>query len=133
MSSDRPSLAVVHRSRSGQPAQTGPKVTYRLLLIGRTCPAGQLTVPCSSSRMKSSRVNPPGTAGRSGPGLITCRARRLVVRAGLAGAVVRVTVDLLALAILALRAFLTEPVRAVISTPFSASVLPSPAAIVIWQ
>jgi hypothetical protein len=30
-----------------------------------------VTMPAPSSRVKSSRVNPPGTAGRSGPGLIT--------------------------------------------------------------
>ena len=42
---DRPSLAVVHCWRSGQPAQAAPKVTVRVLLIGRVMPAGQVTVP----------------------------------------------------------------------------------------
>ena len=36
-----------------------------------TCPSGQVTLPCSSSTSKSSRVNPPGTAGCNGLGLIT--------------------------------------------------------------
>src|SRR5262249_34606279 len=35
------------------------------------CPAGQVTVPAWSSMVKSSRVKPPGTAGRSSGGLIT--------------------------------------------------------------
>jgi hypothetical protein len=37
-----------------------------------------MTVPACSSTVKSSMVNPPGTAGRSGPGLITvsCPAAR---------------------------------------------------------
>ena len=68
---DRPSLAVVHQGRSGQPAQAAPKATARAGLIGRVMPAGQVTVPACSSMVKSSAVNPPGTAGRSGPGLIT--------------------------------------------------------------
>jgi len=42
------------------------QLTYRLALIDRTCPAGQVTVPPSSLMAKSSRVNPPGTAGCSG-------------------------------------------------------------------
>ena len=40
--------------RSGQAAQAVPKLTVRLRLIARTCPAGQVTVPCSSSMAKSS-------------------------------------------------------------------------------
>jgi hypothetical protein len=70
---DRPSAAVVvvHRCRSRQPTHSLPKVTVRLGLIGRVCPAGQLTAPAGSSMVKSSRLNPPGTAGRSGFGLIT--------------------------------------------------------------
>src|SRR3954447_24310156 len=49
-------------------------------LIGRGSPAGQVTAPATSSTVKSSRMNPPGTAGRSGQGLTTgmwpaaCRA-----------------------------------------------------------
>ena len=80
--------------RSGQPAHTAPKVAYRLVLIVRVCPAGQVTVPSSSLIAKSSRVKPGhGRAQRHRldhrvmPGL-------LVVRAGLTGAVVRVTVNL---------------------------------------
>jgi hypothetical protein len=51
---DRPSLAVVHRWRSGQPAHAAPKVTVRAGLIGRVTPAGQVTVPWSSLMAKSS-------------------------------------------------------------------------------
>jgi len=40
--------------RSGQAAQAAPKLTVRLRLITRTCPAGQVAVPCSSSTVKSS-------------------------------------------------------------------------------
>jgi hypothetical protein len=74
---DRPSLAVVHLPRSGQPTQAAPKVTVRVLVIGRVNPVGQVTVPALSSMAKS-LMNPPGTAGRSGPGLITvsCPASR---------------------------------------------------------
>ena len=68
---DRPSLAVVHRARSGQSAHTAPKVTVRFGLMVRVCPPGQVTVPACSSMAKSSRVNPPGTAGSSGLALIT--------------------------------------------------------------
>jgi hypothetical protein len=70
---DRPSLAVVHRWRSEQPAHAAPKVTVRAGLICRVTPAGQVTVPWPSSMVKSSAVNPPGTAGRSGPGLMGYR------------------------------------------------------------
>jgi hypothetical protein len=67
---DRPVLAVVQRARSGQSAHSLPKVTVRFALIGRVCPAGQVTVPVCSSMVNSSGVNPPGTAGVSGLGLI---------------------------------------------------------------
>ena len=40
-------------------------------VIGRMMPAGQVTAPACSSTVKSSTVNPPGTAAGSGPGLIT--------------------------------------------------------------
>ena len=40
-SCDGPSLAVVHRCRSGQPAQAAPKVTVRAGLMGRVRPAGR--------------------------------------------------------------------------------------------
>ncbi len=78
MAMDRPFLAAVHLSRSGQPAQAAPKVTVRAGLIGRVTPAGQVTVPASSLTVKSSRVNPPGTAGYSGLGLmmVSCPASR---------------------------------------------------------
>jgi hypothetical protein len=36
---------------------------------GTVCPAGQVTMAAVVSMTKSSRVNPPGTAGRSGAGL----------------------------------------------------------------
>src|SRR5260370_41501854 len=68
---DRPSAAVVHRCRSGQPTHSLPKVTVRFGLIGRVCPAGQVTAPAGSSMAKSPRANPPGTAGHSGLGLST--------------------------------------------------------------
>jgi hypothetical protein len=64
-------LLVVQRSRSGQPRQAAPKVTWRRAVTGRVMPAGQVTVPAASSGMKSSRVYPPGTAGVSGCGFIT--------------------------------------------------------------
>ncbi len=75
-------MMVVHRWRSGQPAHAAPKVTVRVLVIWRECPAGQVTVPCCSSMVKS-RVNPPSTAGRSDFGLITvsCPASRQAARA----------------------------------------------------
>jgi hypothetical protein len=75
---DRPVLAVVHRARSGQSAHSFPKVTVRDLVIGRVCLPGQVTVPRSSSIVKSSMVNPSGTAGCTGLGLITvsCPASR---------------------------------------------------------
>jgi hypothetical protein len=50
---DRPSRAVVHRSRSGHPAHTEPKVTVRAGLIGRVCLAGQVTMPAPSTMVKS--------------------------------------------------------------------------------
>ena len=56
MAIDRPSLAVVHLLRSGQPAHSAPKVTVRDGLIGRVCPAGQVTVRSSSLMVKSLAV-----------------------------------------------------------------------------
>jgi hypothetical protein len=67
----RPLVAVVQRARSGQSAHARPKVTVRFGLIVRVCPPGQVTVRACSSMVKSSRVNPPGTAGVNGLGLIT--------------------------------------------------------------
>ncbi len=61
----------MQRARIGQPRQAAPKVTERRGAIGRVIPFGQVTVPAASSTVKSSRVNPPGTVGRSGHGLIT--------------------------------------------------------------
>jgi hypothetical protein len=57
--------------RQRQPRQAAPKVTVRRTVIGRVSPFGQRIVPACSSTVKSSMVNPPGTAGRSGAGLIT--------------------------------------------------------------
>ena len=62
---------MVHRARSGQVRQAAPKTTWRAGGIVRVTPAGQVTVPACSSTVKSSRVNPPGTAGWTGLGLIT--------------------------------------------------------------
>ena len=66
----RPLAEVVHRSRSGQSRQATPNTTCRAVVIRRVSPAGQVAVPASSSTVKSSTVNPPGTGGRSGIGLI---------------------------------------------------------------
>ena len=62
---------MVQRARSGQPWQAAPKVTRRVRLIRRVTPLGQVAVPAASSTVKSSAVNPPGTAGCRGHGLIT--------------------------------------------------------------
>ena len=66
----RPSLAVVLRCRSGQSRQATPKTALRAVVIRRVMPFGQVTVPVVSSMVKSSRVNPPATAGRGGAGLM---------------------------------------------------------------
>ncbi len=58
----RPLLAVVHLWRRGQPEQADAKETVFLVDTGRVRPAGQVTV--------WARVNPSGTAGRSGQGLM---------------------------------------------------------------
>ena len=54
-------------------------------------PAGQVTVPAWVSMLKSSMVNPPAIAGRSGIGLITavcpCSARCCAELAGAVGGV----------------------------------------------
>ncbi|MDQ3537895.1 MAG: hypothetical protein M3415_03730 [Actinomycetota bacterium] len=62
----RPVRLVVQRARSGQAWQRRPKVALPLALIGTVSPLGQVTVRLSWSTRKSSRSNPPGTAGRSG-------------------------------------------------------------------
>ena len=67
----RPVLQVVHRRRSGQLRHKTPKVATRVRLSATACPAGQVTVPCRSSTVKSSTVNPPLTGACSGLGLIT--------------------------------------------------------------
>jgi len=72
-------LDVVHRARSGQVPQAAPKMTLRVGVTGRVMPAGQVTVPACSSTVKSSTVNPPGTAGCSGLGLITARCPALPI------------------------------------------------------
>ena len=56
---------------AGSPRHSAPKVTVRLGVPGRVNPFGQVTVPAWKSTVKSSRVNPPGTAGRIGIGLMT--------------------------------------------------------------
>jgi hypothetical protein len=66
-------LAVVQRSRSGQPEHRWPNTAWLLGVIATVWPAGQVTVCWSRSILKSSLVNPPGTADRSGSGLIVCR------------------------------------------------------------
>ena len=66
----RPRVAVVDWVRSGQPVQALPNVTRRFGLIGRTVPAGQVIVPAASSTVKSSIVNPHGTARLSGISLM---------------------------------------------------------------
>jgi hypothetical protein len=55
----------MHCGRSGQPRQPAPNVAVRFALRRRVRPFGQVTVPAVSSM-----VNPPGTAGRSGAGLM---------------------------------------------------------------
>jgi hypothetical protein len=50
--------------------QATPNVTLRFAVMVRVMPFGQVTVPAASSTVKSSSVNPPSTAGRSGHGLI---------------------------------------------------------------
>jgi hypothetical protein len=62
---------VVHWAWSGQPVQAAPNVTRRLAVMFLVTPFGQVAVPAASSTVKSSRVNPPSMAGRSGHGLIT--------------------------------------------------------------
>ena len=83
-------------ARSGQPAHSRaegdrPVRAHRPGVPGRAGDgAGR-----SSSMVKSSRVNPPGTAGRSGLGLITVSCPAVPVGgAGLPAAVGRVAVDL---------------------------------------
>ena len=46
-------------------------MTLRRAVMRRVTPLGQVTVPACSSTVKSSMVNPPATAGRSGLGLMT--------------------------------------------------------------
>ena len=45
------------------PRQAAPKVTLRRAVIRRMTPFGQVPVRSSSLTVKSSRVNPPSTAG----------------------------------------------------------------------
>lgn len=65
----RPLAEVVQREASGHPRQASPKIALRLVVTVRVTPAGQVRVPAAVSGAKSSRVNPPGTAGRVGQGL----------------------------------------------------------------
>ena len=59
------------RQRAGSRGTAHRKTTLRVLVMGRVCPAGQLTVAACSSTVKSSTVNPPVTAAGIGLGLIT--------------------------------------------------------------
>lgn len=67
----RPEVDAVHCSASGHPRQAVPKIALFFAVIVRVTPAGQVSVPASASWVKSSMVNPPSTAGRSGHGLST--------------------------------------------------------------
>ena len=69
----------MQRERSGQVRQAAPKTTWRDGGMVRVIPAGQVTVPACSSTAKSSRVNPPSTAGCTGLGLITARCPALPI------------------------------------------------------
>jgi hypothetical protein len=62
------SLARVQRSRSGHRAQRQSNTARPPAAMATVWPAGQVTVPAARSR--SRLVTPPGTAGRSGIGLI---------------------------------------------------------------
>jgi len=57
-------LAVVQRWRSGQPRHSDPKMALPLLVMRTVLPAGQVAVARAVSMVKSSTVNPPGTAAR---------------------------------------------------------------------
>ena len=48
-------------------------MTARVVVSGRVTPAGQVAVPAVSSTVKSSTVNPPGTAGVTGHGFTSGR------------------------------------------------------------
>ena len=76
---------MVQRARSGQSAQAAPNVAVRVLPpAGRVTPFGQVTVTVPSWpswTVKSSIVNPPGTAGRIGHGLMIASCPRAWNRA----------------------------------------------------
>ena len=66
-------------------------MTFRRAVMCRVTPFGQVTVPACSSTVKSSRVNPSLTAGRSGGGLMIGGVPGIAQRGpGLASAVGRV-------------------------------------------
>src|SRR5438128_5093140 len=77
-----PDFDVVHRGASGHPRHRTPNVAEPLEVMATVCPAGQVTVRASRSMTKSSRSNPPGTAGRSAIALMAwvCSALRSAAR-----------------------------------------------------
>jgi hypothetical protein len=54
----------VQRFRSGQSRHAVLNFAQSVRLMGRMTPAGQVTLRSTSFTVKSSTVNPPGTAGR---------------------------------------------------------------------
>ena len=80
----RPDLLLVHWARSGQPLHARPKITFRFAVTRRVTWWGQVTAVSSALMVKSSRVNPPGTAGRNGIGLMTASCPAGPGRPGLA-------------------------------------------------
>ena len=72
----RPAFAVVHCCRTGHVVQWAPKRAEPFFVIVTVMSSGQVTVRASRSKVKSSRVNPPGTPGRNGGGLITAAMSR---------------------------------------------------------
>jgi hypothetical protein len=70
ISSLRPFLAVVQRKARGQVRHRTPNTALLVGVIATVSPAGQVTVPATVSMAKSSLVKPPGTAARSGIGLM---------------------------------------------------------------
>jgi hypothetical protein len=66
-----PSRRAVQRFRSGQSRHAVLNFAQPVRLMGRMTPAGQVTVRSTWFTVKSSTVNRPGTAVRTGAGLIT--------------------------------------------------------------
>ena len=70
----RPRALVVQRARSGQRSQFVSSWALPFAVMVAVTPAGHVSVV--PTWWKSSMVNPPGTAGCNGPGLITARNLR---------------------------------------------------------